>query len=134
MGKKEQEHALDARAARQKSAEDVAAELLDAVVRAGGWVYHVRSLAEQSGSLGELMVPELLDMQERFGALHLVTLVAGGWCASERCGKRLTDPTLSESGARHCRECRIGWVLEQRDGAVRAIAHPWPARAAAEPA
>jgi hypothetical protein len=103
VGNKEQKVALDQRAAMLKTTEDVVDELLEAVVRAGGWAYHARAkAAADTGGLGELMVPELLDMQERFGPLHLVTLVASGWCGSHKCGKRLTDPAQSVRGARHC--------------------------------
>jgi hypothetical protein len=109
----------------EKTPADVAAELLDYVARAGLWAYQTRSIAESSGPTGELMVSELLDIQQRFRALHLVALVGAGWC--DRCGGRLTDPSRSPTGARHCRDCRVGWTLEQSDGRVRAIPQPWPA-------
>jgi hypothetical protein len=74
-------------------------------------------------------VVELGDLADRLSALHLVALVAGGWCA--RCGAELTDASRSPSGARHCPSCRTGWTLARAEGRVRAVDRPWPAEATA---
>src|SRR2546423_13415298 len=85
-------------------------ELVHDVVRLGGYVAHVRLRADKAGVGGSLLA-ELDEMAERMSALHLVALVIGGWCASGNCGAELTDPARSRSGARHCRRCRVGWIL-----------------------
>ncbi len=69
-------------------------------------------------------MPELLDIQERLRALPVVALVGGGKCG--RCAAALTDAGRSPSGARHCRACRVGWTLEERDDQVWAVERPWP--------
>jgi hypothetical protein len=107
-------------------------ELVADVARSGGYVAHTRGVAERVGA-GDQVVAELADMAERLGALHLVALVAGGWCAGESCGAELSDPGASPSGARHCRSCRVGWTLVEDGGRVRAVARPWPASANASP-
>jgi hypothetical protein len=129
MAKKDQRQTLDERAIMTRTAKDVAAELLDFVARARLWVASARAKAADSTATGELMAPELADMEERLRALHLVAMVGSGRCAGEKCGVTLTDPARSASAARHCRECRVGWQLEQRDGVVRAVAVPWPSGA-----
>jgi hypothetical protein len=95
------------------------AELVADVARCQGYVGHTRTVAERAAA-GELVVAELADVEERLSALHLVALVAGGWCA--RCGAQLTDPGQSPSGARHCRACRLGWTLAEEAGRARAVA------------
>jgi hypothetical protein len=126
VAKKDQKQTLDERVIMTRTAKDIAAELLDFVARAGLWVASARAKADDSTATGLLMAPDLGQIEERLRALHLVALVGGGWCANDKCGERLTDPARSASGARHCRECRVGWQLEQRDGVVRAVAVPWP--------
>lgn len=100
-------------------------ELVFDVVRAGGYVAHTVGTAERAGA-GDLVAGELRDMAERLVALHLVALVVGGWCAGEKCGAELTDPSASPSGARHCRRCRVGWSLVEEGGRLRAVSRPWP--------
>jgi hypothetical protein len=102
-------------------------ELAGDVVRSLGYVQHTRAVALRA-DVGDLVVAELADVAERLAALHLVALVAGGWCAGESCGARLTEPAASPSGARHCRACRVGWTLVEADDRVRAVAEPWPQR------
>jgi hypothetical protein len=100
-------------------------ELVGDLVRSLGYVQHTRDVAGRA-DVGVLVVSELVDVTERLAALHLVALVAGGWCAGESCGARLTHAGASPSGARHCRACRIGWTLLEDDDRVRAVAEPWP--------
>jgi hypothetical protein len=107
-------------------------ELVADVARSLGYVEHTRGVAERA-DVGHLVVVELADMAERLGALHLVALVVGGWCAGESCGAELSDPGASPSGARHCRACRVGWTLLEDGGRVRTVARPWPASANASP-
>jgi hypothetical protein len=107
-------------------------ELVADVVRSLGYIAHTHGVAELAGA-GDLVVAELADMAERLGALHLVALVAGGWCAGESCGAELSDPGASPSGARHCRACRVGWTLVEDGGRIRAEARPWPASGNASP-
>jgi hypothetical protein len=89
------------------------------------YVRHTREVAERL-EVSDLVVAELADMSERLAALHLVALVAAGWCAGSQCGADLTDPEESPSGARNCRACRVGWSLVEEDGRLRAVARPWP--------
>jgi hypothetical protein len=109
---------------------DQLGELVADVARSGGYVQHTRDVASRAGA-GDLVVAELADMGERLAALHLVALVAGGWCAGYSCGAELTDPSSSPSGARHCRACRVGWTLAvDDDGRLRAVSRPWPSEGA----
>ena len=98
-------------------------ELVADVARAQGYVHHTRDLAGRADA-GDLVVAELRELETQLEALHLVTLVAGGWCP--RCGTELTDPSRSPSQACHCRRCRVGWTLATEGGRRRAIARPWP--------
>jgi hypothetical protein len=75
----------------------------------------------------QMRAVELADMAERLVALHLVALVASGWCAGEICGAELSDPGAGPSGTRRCRACRVGWTLVKDGDCVRAVARPWPA-------
>jgi len=90
------------------------------------YVRHARDVAARL-DIGDLVVAELADIGERLAALHLVALVAAGWCANPKCGADLTDPAESPSGARDCRACRVGWSLIEEAGRLRAIARPWAA-------
>lgn len=94
------------------------------VARSCTYVRHARDVAERL-DVGDQVVAELADMGERLAALHLVALVAAGWC--DRCGGDLTDPDASPSGARHCRACRVSWSLVEEAGRLRAVSRPWPA-------
>ena len=110
------------------SAHDPKAELVFDLARASGYVAHSRQTAEKAAA-DDLIVAELAEVAERLAALHLVALVSGGWCASPSCGAELTEPDRSPTGARHCRTCRMGWVLIEEDQRrLRAVAQPWPAR------
>lgn len=103
-------------------------ELVFEVVRLGAYVVHVRTVAERAGA-GARVVAELTDMVEGLAGLHVVALVAGGWCASDKCSAELTDAARSPSGARHCRRCRVGWSLVEVEGRLRAVSRPWPVSA-----
>ena len=96
------------------------------VARSSTYVRHTRDTAERF-DVGDLVVAELAAMGDRLAELHLVALVAAGWCASPKCGADLTAPGASPSGARHCRACRVGWSLVEEAGRVRAVARSWPA-------
>lgn len=101
-------------------------ELVFDVARAAGYIAQTRATAERL-DVGDLVVAELADVAERLAALHLVALVAAGWCAGANCGAELTYPGRSPSGTRHCRSCRVGWTLVEVEGRLRAVARPWPA-------
>jgi hypothetical protein len=98
-------------------------DLVADVARSLGYVHHTHQLAERANAVA-VVVAELADMEQRLQALHLVVLVAGGWCP--RCSAELTDPSKSPSGTRHCRSCRVGWTLSEDDGLVRAVDRAWP--------
>jgi hypothetical protein len=97
------------------------------VARSCTYVQHTRDVAERL-DVGDLVVAELADVAERLAALHVVALVAGGWCS---CGAELTAAGASPSGARHCRACRVGWSLVEEGDRLRAVSRPWPSQESA---
>ncbi|HEY7201895.1 MAG TPA: hypothetical protein VIC57_16865 [Candidatus Dormibacteraeota bacterium] len=100
-------------------------DLVFDMARSHTYVDHTRDVAQRIGA-GDLVVAELADMAERLVDLHMVALVAAGWCAGRSCSGELTDPGASPSGARHCRACRVGWSLVEENGRLRAVSRPWP--------
>ena len=99
------------------------------VSRTGGYAARTRETAAQAEAPAAVLA-ELADVADRLTALFSVATVHAGRCAGPSCGAPLTDAHLSPSGARHCRRCRVGWVMvEDEQHRVRAVAEPWPAEA-----
>jgi len=110
--------------------EQLRLDLVADMARCSTCVQHTRDLAERAGWSIALQA-ELGEIGERLSALHLVVLVAGGWCP--QCGADLTDPDRSPSGTRHCRPCQVGWTLAENEQQVRAVDRHWPAAPDAQP-
>lgn len=106
-----------------RSRAELAGDLVADALRSLGYVQHTRDVADAADA-DALVIAELAGLAEQLTAVHLVALVSGGWCAT--CAAELTDPARSPSRARHCRACRVGWTLVERERRVRAVSRPWP--------
>ncbi len=73
-------------------------------------------------------VPDRAWLCTRCQAVAVATLVTQAICPA--CRAPLTDPSRSPEGWAHCRVCRRGWLVVERDGEVGPVGRDWPTREA----